>query len=274
VVIVNNNCTDDTDGIIEKYSTRLPIKRVFEPKSGHSFARNAAVGIASGDLLLWTDDDVVVDANWMNSYVEGCERFPDSDFFGGPVLPLFESGIPLWMVPHWPHVSHILAIREPHGASFQMKEGVIPVGANMACRMSIAKKFRFNSSLGRSQNSLVGGDESSWFEELLSCGYRGAWIDEAKLHHFIPSTRLTKDYVKRWFYGAGAGAARRQCKIKFKRIFGFPLWAVRVFFIENIKEFLFRSTNSARWFRSFGESARSSGYLHESRRLWRGSTRE
>src|SRR5262245_53707365 len=51
LLVVNNNCTDDTDAVIAKHASALPLVRLFEPKQGLSNARNCAVDHARGDLL-------------------------------------------------------------------------------------------------------------------------------------------------------------------------------------------------------------------------------
>jgi glycosyltransferase involved in cell wall biosynthesis len=58
VVIVNNNCTDETDKVIEEFRCELPIRRVSESKQGLAHARNRAVSEFKGDVLVFTDDDV------------------------------------------------------------------------------------------------------------------------------------------------------------------------------------------------------------------------
>src|ERR1700738_3055719 len=61
LLVVNNNCTDDTDAVIERHAGSLPIRRLYEPTPGKSYAHNLAIAEAQGDLVLWTDDDVIVD---------------------------------------------------------------------------------------------------------------------------------------------------------------------------------------------------------------------
>lgn len=61
LLVVNNNCSDATDEVIDSFSARLPIRRVFEAKPGLSNARNAAVRQARGEYVLWTDDDICVE---------------------------------------------------------------------------------------------------------------------------------------------------------------------------------------------------------------------
>src|SRR4051794_35896246 len=68
LIVVNNNCTDPTDEVIARHTGRLPIRRVSEPRPGQSNARNAAVRVARGDYIVWTDDDVLVDPLWLAAY--------------------------------------------------------------------------------------------------------------------------------------------------------------------------------------------------------------
>jgi glycosyltransferase involved in cell wall biosynthesis len=60
LLVVNNNCTDETDAVIERHRPHLPLTRLFEPKQGLSNARNSAIEHARGRFLVWTDDDVLV----------------------------------------------------------------------------------------------------------------------------------------------------------------------------------------------------------------------
>src|SRR6478752_2238901 len=68
LVIVNNNCTDDTNEVIEQFADGLPILLLHERRQGLSNSRNCAVQGAKGDYILWTDDDVIVDPNWLLAY--------------------------------------------------------------------------------------------------------------------------------------------------------------------------------------------------------------
>lgn len=93
LLVVNNNCTDETDSVLVQDAARLPLQRLFEPTPGRSHARNTAVAHAQGDLMLWTDDDVPVDPQWLAAYVEAAKKVPDAAFFGVRIAPGFGSPI-------------------------------------------------------------------------------------------------------------------------------------------------------------------------------------
>jgi glucosyl-dolichyl phosphate glucuronosyltransferase len=79
MVANNNNCTDDSDAVITRHQKVLPIQGLHESRQGHSNARNCAIDAARSDLLTWTDDDVLVDSEWLAAYVGAAERWPDTD---------------------------------------------------------------------------------------------------------------------------------------------------------------------------------------------------
>src|SRR5687767_259622 len=78
VIVVNNGSTDETELVLDAFVDRLPLRRVFEPAPGQSHARNAAVRQASGDYVIWTDDDVLVDAAWLIAYERAIKRWPEA----------------------------------------------------------------------------------------------------------------------------------------------------------------------------------------------------
>ena len=83
LLVVDNNCTDDTPAVVERYADRLPVRRLDEKNQGMSYARNCAQRAAAADLLLWTDDDVLVDEDWLAAYVRAAARWPNAGYFGG-----------------------------------------------------------------------------------------------------------------------------------------------------------------------------------------------
>ena len=65
-----------TDDVIRSFENRLPIRRAFEPTPGQSNARNRIVAEATGDYILWTDDDVTVSPDWLVVYAEAFRARP------------------------------------------------------------------------------------------------------------------------------------------------------------------------------------------------------
>src|SRR5438045_9093813 len=69
VLLVDNNSSDRTREVCEEFCRRYPgrFRYLFEPKQGLSHARNAGVREACGDIVAFTDDDVIVQPTWLHN---------------------------------------------------------------------------------------------------------------------------------------------------------------------------------------------------------------
>ena len=67
VLIVDNNSTDTTATVCEVFQKKNAnrYRYLFEERQGKSFALNAGIEHANGNILAFTDDDVVVDKDWL-----------------------------------------------------------------------------------------------------------------------------------------------------------------------------------------------------------------
>ena len=61
----------------------------------------------------------------------------------------------------------------------------------------------FNTELGRSKKNLMGGEEKDLFERIRQQGGSIYYFPDVLVHHVIPPSRTTKDYVKRLGEGVG-----------------------------------------------------------------------
>lgn len=66
LIVADNGSTDETAGVVEDAShPAIEIRHVFESSPGKSRALNAALRVAKGEALLFTDDDVIPAPNWL-----------------------------------------------------------------------------------------------------------------------------------------------------------------------------------------------------------------
>ncbi len=66
-LIVADSSTDRTPEVVESFkaSAPFPVRRIFEPRSGLSYARNSGIHAATGSVILFTDDDCYPHPNWV-----------------------------------------------------------------------------------------------------------------------------------------------------------------------------------------------------------------
>jgi glycosyltransferase involved in cell wall biosynthesis len=204
IIIVNNNCTDGTDVVVNQFRDRLPIMLVHEPKPGVSNARNAAIDAASGDYIIWTDDDVRVSRNWIVEYERAFAMWPESSIFGGSIVPLFEGEPPAWLQSALPYVDAAFAIRNINSAMGAITTAELPYGANFAVRRQEQRRFRYNTDLGTRPGKLIITDEETlMIRRILEEGGSGRWLPTASVDHWTPRSRQTTAYIRAYYHGQG-----------------------------------------------------------------------
>ena len=68
VIVVDNHSNDNTKKVVNEFSltSKVDITYVVENKRGLSNARNRGVEESKGEIVAFTDDDCIVDVNWLN----------------------------------------------------------------------------------------------------------------------------------------------------------------------------------------------------------------
>ena len=90
VIVVDNNSPDDTRQVVldAAPSFPVPLRYLFEREQGRSPALNCGIRAAAGEIVVTTDDDVRVPADWLNQAAAGLERL-QCDYVGGRVMPIW-----------------------------------------------------------------------------------------------------------------------------------------------------------------------------------------
>ncbi|MCF7861260.1 glycosyltransferase [Candidatus Woesearchaeota archaeon] len=82
IIIIDNNSTDRTYSIAQKYNVKL----IKQNKTQSSYAsRNLGIKEAKGDILAFTDADCIVDKNWLKKSVDILQKNPIIDIIAGQV---------------------------------------------------------------------------------------------------------------------------------------------------------------------------------------------
>lgn len=204
LLIVNNRCSDSTDEVISRHQDRLPLKRLWEPRQGLSYARNLALAEARSDLLIFCDDDVLVSPGWLAAYAAAAGRWPQAGFFAGPVYPWYEQQ----PEAHVAAVLNELARGAWLGVNLGEQERAMTPGeglrgANLAIRRSAAAGLEFVIAYGRTANQVWFGDEMDFCDRIHRRGAQGVWVPAAQLQHFVPAGRLSEQYLRGYFQGLG-----------------------------------------------------------------------
>lgn len=209
VIVVDNASTDGTAKLLqrfaadEKFTRRHQVLLLQESKQGHTHARNRAIAELDSDLLIWTDDDVLLDAFLLQRYVEFADANRQIVFFGGKIEPDFEVTPEKWISENWEQLKGCFAERDLGEEVLPFSAERLPYGANFAIRSAVQQRFPFDVKLGRQGEVVNGEDELEMMRRVLSGGFEGSWVPEARVKHFIDRSRMSEVWVREYFVGQG-----------------------------------------------------------------------
>jgi glycosyltransferase involved in cell wall biosynthesis len=265
LVVVNNACTDATDDVLGKHQSLLPLRRIYQPQPGTCHARNSAIEAAQGDLIVWTDDDVLVSNNWLTEYLRAARQWPNAAYFGGMIEPLYSIEPPRWIRENLDLLLAAYAVFRADETIRPLREHEHPFGANMATRREALAGFRFDPRFGPTQNDNIRGEETELFAQLRRAGGLGIWVGTAHVKHYLPPKRLTLDYIRDYYYGYGRTEERRVGPRPGRTWRGAPLWAVRESWQYAIGASLRSWRRDRRWLEAYRRAQITRGIVDEAR---------
>ena len=215
IVLVDNNCTDNTESECLRFHRDHPdvdFHCYKETNQGLSYARNCGITKAKGEVLIYVDDDALVNEEYLQTYATFFSEHPDADAAGGPIIPKYETKEPSWM-SHYTKM--LLTAYKYKGTTIKEFEGNdYPGGGNAAYRASVFEKVGlFNVALGRKGNSLAASEEKDIFDKMRALGMKIFYLPTAVLYHIIPQYKLEKDYFNRLTYAIGQSERLRTKEI-------------------------------------------------------------
>ncbi len=201
-IVVDNNSDDDTRLVFEKIENHHEsiIRYVFEDKRGLSHARNRGIKESRGEIIAFTDDDVIVDKYWIQNIDKAFKEHNDAACVGGKILPIWEIPKPKWLVSK---LYAFLGLLD-HGDSVAYLDEPNIWGANFAVKSEIFKKYGlFDSNLGRRPRKLYSGEETEFFQRLKDAGEKLLYYPLSIIYHNVPAHRMSKQYFRRWNFDRG-----------------------------------------------------------------------
>lgn len=199
-VIVNNNSSDDTQQVFERFAEQdasgADVRMVFEGRQGLSHARNKGIEECRGEYIAVIDDDELPNPDFLKQYLEFFESHPEAAAAGGRIVPLYEFETPKWLSP-WAE-RPIAAVIDMGDRVREFRGERYPIGGNMAFRRSVFDEVGlFNPELGRTGKKLLAGEEKDLFRRIRQSGGKIFWVPGPYILHMIPESRLTPEYFGR-----------------------------------------------------------------------------
>lgn len=236
ILVVDNASTDHTRRVVERLAAESEgrVRYIHEQRQGISWARNSAVDSARGEVIAFTDDDVIPEPDWLANVV-GTFRAHDCAGVGGRVLERWEFEPPDWWSATQDALNSAIVGFHPGGDPRPLE--IPPFGANMAFRREMFEEYGgFRTDLGRSGDELISGEDTEFGRRLLDAGEVIRYAPEAIVRHPVSRERATKAYFRRWYYDFGRTVVRRDLEpSKAPKIMEVPRHFFRDLFEELLK---------------------------------------
>jgi len=210
--VVDNNSSDQTREVVEEFRRQYPgrFRYLFEPRAGKSWALNAGVREAQGEILAFVDDDVIVEPTWLQNLTAELHGGEWAGA-GGRTLPAEAIPLPRWLALEGPYaLGGILAAMFDFGDEPSELDRA-PYGANMAFRRQMFEKYgEFRTDLGPSPSREIPrpNEDTEFGHRLMAAGERLRYEPSAIVYHPVLTDRIDKEYFLTWWFDFGRAAIR------------------------------------------------------------------
>jgi glycosyltransferase involved in cell wall biosynthesis len=266
LLVVDNNSSDNTPSVIQEFSrtARFPVRYILEKRQGKSFALNSGVAEAKGEIIAFTDDDVLLHPDWLTNLTRALEG-SEYAAVAGRIVPSWNHPKPEWLemdgqqaVVNLELGDEVTEIRLP------------PLGANSAFRKQVFGKYGlFRLDLGPNESRhTITCEDWEFGERVMRGGEKVVYCPTAIVYHPVDPKRTTKKYFLDWYYYNGVSLTRMAGLPDFGVFyFGAPRWLYRELLVNGLR-WLFTFDKNRR-FNLKLRTYRSVGNIVESNRLSR-----
>jgi glucosyl-dolichyl phosphate glucuronosyltransferase len=201
ILVVDNNSTDDTASVIAALASDSPIVRpLVEQRRGAHFARNSGAVAAKGEILYFTDDDMIADPDLLRQLVTAFSSGINVGSATGRVLPRWGAEPPEWVIEHC--LNHLLSLNDMgHETTItDVDPGIF------SCHQAVLREAFFRAggfNPDTNAGKFVGDNETGLNIKIGKLGYRFAYVGESVTQHVIPASRMNQRYLNSRFADQG-----------------------------------------------------------------------
>ena len=201
IVVVDGN-----KRLYDRLKISLPptVMLVLNLRPGSSNARNTGIRHATGDIIAFIDDDVVVEKNWLAMHIRNYDK-PAVIAAGGCIKPLWLEGCSgefpeelLW----------IIGCTHP---SFIEKNGKVRnnFGGNFSFKKQVFQKICFPTSFQNTKNKVQGAEDTEFCIRALQVfpDSEIRYDSDAVAYHRIYPYRLSMCYMLKRAFAEGSSKA-------------------------------------------------------------------
>jgi len=229
IIVIDNNSVDETPAVLKRVAAASPVPLIalHESEPGKSAALNRGLPVASGRLLVFTDDDISPAPQWLAELHSASRRWSAYSIFGGAIDPIYPADLPDWFDRESQYAAGAFSrfrLKQPEGP---LKYGVMPFGPNFAVRAEVMGGVRFCNRIGPTKGEYAMGDEIELLFRLAARGERAIYVPSAVVGHHVGIHQIDLRWLLQRAFRLGRGFARLENDKKSSRLFSVPwyLWS-------------------------------------------------
>jgi glycosyltransferase involved in cell wall biosynthesis len=211
VIIVDNSPNGQMKTALDPFEQSFKGRLSYwqETTQGKSRALNLGVQKAKGDVIAFTDDDVIADPAWLSTLVRYL-RHTHADGVGGRVLPIYPHNTPTWVQAHPEKIAGGVVIYDYGPESFRYEARYYPfIGCNYAFKREVFDSCGlFRTDIGPGTSAM--GEDTEFVERVVERGKMLYYCGDAVIRHPVDLERLKLRHIANWHIALGRFAARRE----------------------------------------------------------------
>jgi glucosyl-dolichyl phosphate glucuronosyltransferase len=196
ILVMDNNSTDQTADVVREIQAQSDVSIVYklETRQGVHYARNRGALLARGEILYYTDDDMIADEKMLFELLSLFRLDPKIASATGRVLPKWQSPPPVWVKKFCENSLLSLQLRSEELVISPTDVGVY------SCHQAVRKSVLIECGGFNPENTggeWVGDGESGLSIKIGARGYKYAFTAKSVTYHIIPPERMTQRYLNR-----------------------------------------------------------------------------
>jgi len=217
IVIIDNNSNDQTKTIAEEFkclSSRIVYN--FFPIQGLAKARNYGIKMSHKEYILFTDDDITFDENFLIGY-DDLIKANKPGLAGGRILLKYASERPRWLSDK---IDYVYGWYDYGTQSKIYPNGSYPLGPSFLIQRSLLTVYGgFDDTLGLKGNvqTVSRGEETELAIRFKNNGIELHYCGESLVYHNVNDNRMYKE----WFISRFVDAGKLFTGLNAKNYFGF-----------------------------------------------------
>jgi len=253
ILIVDQSTNQDTKEFIslKKNTSDYKIKYIYNNIPGLHSSRNIGAKKAIGDVLIFTDDDVCIDYNYLEIVFNSFKDSLSIAIMTGKILPIYKGKLPEWINYFWENYNNgkyiwQISLLDLGNEKKEISPNLI-FGCNYIIRRDLYVKFKGTNpdAFPKELIKYSGNSEIALSYKINESGLKIVYNPDLVIYHIVSKEKLTEKYFYDRNYFEGIKKSYDDIRKTRKRI---PLkQTIRDFFLvfKSVLIFVFKFYSKA-----------------------------